>query len=68
MKKYNIIIQDIYEQEKQKHVSVDATSSYEAHKEGLKHTNALREEIVIVKDTHNKVVFSFKDGFIQVNE
>lgn len=68
MKKYNIIIQDIYEQEKQKHISVDAINPYEAHKKGLRNTNALREEIVIVKDSSNRIVFSFKDGFIQVNE
>jgi hypothetical protein len=68
MKKYNIIIQDIYEQDKQKHVPIDAINPYEAHKKGLKHTNALREEIVIVRDSNNKIVFSYKDGFAQINE
>jgi hypothetical protein len=68
MKNYNIIVQDIYEHDKQKHVSVDATNPYEAHKKGLKHTSALREEIAIIRDTSNKIVFTFRDGFSQINE
>ena len=68
MKKYSAIIQDIYEREKQKHITVEAIDSYLAHKIALKHTNALREEIAIIRDTNNSIVFTYKDGFISANE
>ena len=68
MRKYNAIIQDIYEREKQKHVSVDAINAYIAHKTALKQTNALREEIAIIRDSNNSIVFTYKDGFITANE
>ncbi len=68
MKKYNAIIQDVYEREKQKHVTVEATNAYLAHKIALKQTNALREEIAIIRDTSNSIVFTYKDGFILTNE
>lgn len=68
MKTYNLIIQDVYEREKQKHINVKAANSQLAHKEGLKHTNALREEIAIVRDNNNNIVFTYKDGFTDPNE
>lgn len=68
MKHYNLIVQDIYEKEKQKHISVDARNSQLAHKEGLKQTNALREEIAIIRDNANNIVYTYRDGFVEVNE
>jgi ABC-type transport system involved in cytochrome c biogenesis ATPase subunit len=68
MKKYNVIVQDIYERNKQKHITIQAVDHYLAHKNGLKHTNALREEIAIIRDQNNSIVFSYKDGFISANE
>jgi hypothetical protein len=68
MNSYNVVIQDIYEKEKQKHVSVSAQNAQLAHKAGLRHTSALREEISLVKDSKNNVVFTFKDGFVEVDE
>jgi hypothetical protein len=68
MKKYNAIIQDIYEREKQKHVTVEAINAYLAHKIALRQTNALREEIAIIRDSNNSIVFTYKDGFISANE
>jgi len=68
MKTYNIIVQDIYERHRQKHIVVEDVSPQLAHKAGLKHTNALREEISIIKDKNNNVVFNFKDGFINLDE
>jgi len=63
MTPYNLIVQDIYEREKQKHIQVRANDPQLAHKAGLKYTNALREEIAIIRDERNNIVFTYKDGF-----
>jgi hypothetical protein len=68
MKSYRLAIQDIYEKNRYKEVTVRASNSQLAHKEGLKQTNALREEIALIKDNNDRVVFTFKDGFVDVNE
>jgi hypothetical protein len=68
MKSYNLIVQDIYEKEKQKHVAVKAINSQLAHKEGLNSCNALREEIALIRDSSNNIVFTYKDGFVDPNE
>lgn len=68
MNTYNIVVQDIYEKEKQKHVAVVAQNAQLAHKNGLRHTNALREEISLIRDKQNNVVFTYRDGFVEVNE
>lgn len=68
MKSYRLVVQDIYEKSRYKEVAVRADNSQLAHKEGLKHTNALREEIALIKDNNEKVVFTFKDGFVDINE
>ena len=68
MKSYRLAIQDIYEKNRYKEVAVRAINSQLAHKEGLKQTNALREEIALIKDNNDRVVFTFKDGFVDVNE
>jgi hypothetical protein len=68
MNSYNIIIQDIYEKEKQKHINVKALNPQLAHKGGLKNCNALREEIALIRDSNNSIVFSFRDGFVEPNE
>lgn len=67
MKTYNVIIQDIYEKDKQKFVKVNAINSQIAHKEGLKDTNALREEIALIKDSSNNTVYTFRDGFFDTS-
>jgi hypothetical protein len=68
MKSYNIIVQDIYEKNKQKHFVVEGINPQLAHKAGLRHTNALREEISLIKDKSNNVVFTFRDGFTNIDE
>lgn len=68
MNSYNLIVQDIYERDRQKHIAVKACNSQLAHKEGLRHTNALREEIAIIRDNSNNIVFTYKDGFLDSNE
>jgi nicotinic acid phosphoribosyltransferase len=67
MDTYSLTIQDIYEKEKQKHISVQARNAQLAHKEGLKQTNALREEIALIRNKKN-IVFTFKDGFLSEDE
>lgn len=62
MSKYDITISDIYEKGKSKKISIDAVNVYIAHKQGLKHTNALREEISKIMQG-DKLVYSFKNGF-----
>lgn len=68
MNTYNITIQDIYERGKQKHFVIEELNPQLAHKSGLKYTNALREEILLIRDNTNKIVFNFKDGFFDINE
>lgn len=62
MNKYDIYIEDIFDRSKSKQVSVQSTNVYLAHKEGLKNTNAIREEISKIIKSGN-VVFTFKNGF-----
>ena len=68
MKQYSVIIQDIYEKESQKHLKVEALNAQLAHKQSLRSTNALREEIALIKDQKNNVVYTYKDGFADINE
>jgi hypothetical protein len=68
MNSYNITIQDIYEKNKQKYFVIEEINTQLAHKAGLKYTNALREEISLIRDCNNNIVFSFRDGFIDINE
>lgn len=68
MKTYNIIIQDIYEKGKYKEITIKAINPQLAHKAGLKHTNALREEISLIKDSKDSIVFTYKEGFKDINE
>ena len=68
MKQYSVIVQDIYEKEKQKHITVEAVNAQLAHKQGLRNTNALREEIALIKDQKNSVVYTYRDGFSDINE
>jgi len=69
MNSYQVVIQDIYEKEKQKSVRVEEINAQLAHKSGLKSTNALREEIALIKDSGNKIVYTYRDGFVDaVNE
>lgn len=62
MKSYEVIVEDIYDKNKSKKVKLDAVNVYLAHKDGLKHANALREEIskIICK---GKIVFTYSSGF-----
>jgi len=62
MNKYDISINDIYERDKSKRVTVESPNVYQAHKTGLKYTNALREEISKIM-LGDKMVFTFKNGF-----
>jgi hypothetical protein len=62
MNKYDIYIEDIFDRSKTKQVSILSTNVYLAHKEGLKSTNAIREEISKIIKSGN-VVFTFKNGF-----
>jgi hypothetical protein len=68
MNSYSLIIQDIYEKENQKHISLEAKNAQLAHKAGLKYTNSLREEIALIRDSKNSIVFTFRDGFVDPNE
>ena len=68
MDNFNISIQDIYEKNSQKNITVRALNSQLAHKEGLKSTNALREEIAIIRDGKKNIVFTYKDGFKSSDE
>lgn len=62
MNKYDITICDIYDKGNVKRLSIDSINVYEAHKLGLRHVNALREEIskIMHKDS---TVYTFKNGF-----
>lgn len=62
MNKYDLLIEDIYNRENNKKINVQAINVYSAHKEGLKNTNALREEISKITKNGN-VVYTFKNGF-----
>lgn len=62
MSKYEITVSDIYEKGKSKKINIDAANVYIAHKQGLKHANALREEILKIMQG-DKMVYSFKNGF-----
>jgi hypothetical protein len=62
MNKYEISINDIYERGKGKKITVESLDVYSAHKLGLKHTNALREEISKIM-LNDKMVYNFKNGF-----
>lgn len=64
MNKYEIYIDDIFEKKRNKHIEVEASNVYLAHKQGLDHTNALREEIT--KITRNgELLYTFKNGFFE---
>ena len=66
MKRYEVVIEDIYEKGSSKKMHIDAINAQLAHKQGLKQTNALREEIS--KIFHDgKPVYSFKGGFLEDN-
>jgi len=66
MKRYEVVIEDIYEKGKSKKINIDAINAQLAHKSGLNQTNALREEISkIIHD--GKPVYSFKGGFSEDN-
>lgn len=62
MNKYDITINDIYEKGKVKKLSINSINVYEAHKQGLNHANALREEISKIMCGDN-IVYTFKNGF-----
>lgn len=62
MNKYEIYIDDIYNKGKTKKIAVESINVYNAHKQGLKNTNALREEISKIVLNGN-VVYTFKHGF-----
>ena len=62
MNSYDLIIDDIYSRENSKKITLKAINVYIAHKEGLKQTNALREEISKITKNGN-TVFTFKSGF-----
>lgn len=62
MNTYDIQIEDIYDRNKSKRISVNEINVYLAHKEGLKHTNSIREEISKI-DLNGKSVYTFKNGF-----
>ena len=64
MNKYVVNINDIYEKDKNKKVIIESVNVIEAHKLGLKHTNALREEISKIM-LGDKVVYTFKGGFFE---
>jgi hypothetical protein len=62
MKRYEVYIEDIYNKEKSKKMIIDSFNAFEAHKNGLKYTNALREEITKIT-TNSVTVYNFKSGF-----
>lgn len=62
MSKYDITISDVYERGKSRKISIDAADVYIAHKQGLKYTNALREEISKIMQG-DRLVYTFKNGF-----
>jgi len=62
MNKYEITIEDIYDSKKAKKIALEGINVYMVHKQGLKHTNALREEISKIT-LNGRVVYTFKSGF-----
>lgn len=62
MNNYDVHIEDIYDRNINKKISIRDINVYMAHKKGLKSTNALREEISRIC-TDGKVVYTFKNGF-----
>lgn len=64
MNTYTVIIEDIYDKSKTKKIQLSESNAFLAHKQGLKDTNALREEIVkITKD--GRTVYALKSGFME---
>lgn len=63
MNKYELLIEDIYDKNKNKTVVVHQSNVQLAHKDGLKHCNALREEIARIT-VRGKVVYTFRAGFV----
>lgn len=62
MNTYDVYIEDIYERNKSKKITVRDINVFLAHKQGLNSTNALREEISrVVCD--GKVVYTYSGGF-----
>jgi hypothetical protein len=64
MNKYTVFIEDIFNKNINKSYNINEINVYAAHKQGLKNTNALREEISkIIRD--EKIVYTFKNGFCE---
>jgi hypothetical protein len=67
MNSYELLIEDIYDKSKNKKIGVYQSSVQLAHKDGLKHVNALREEISRIT-LKGRTVYTFKSGFLDANE
>jgi len=63
MNKYDLLIEDIYDKNKNKNIVINQSNVQLAHKDGLGHCNALREEIVKIS-SRGKIVYSLRSGFM----
>lgn len=64
MSKYDITVSDIYDKGMSKKISVHADNVHSAHKQGLRYSNALREEISKIM-CNDKLVYTFRNGFTE---
>ena len=64
MSKYDITVSDIYDKGKSKKISLNAPNVQNAHKQGLRYTNALREEILKIMQ-NDRLVYTFRSGFTE---
>jgi hypothetical protein len=48
-----------------KKVEIHADTVIDAHKKIMLNTNLLTEEIVKIVDSHNNILYTLKDGFIE---
>jgi len=64
MNKYDLLIEDVYDRSKTRNVTIHQLNAHLAHKDGLNHCNALREEIAKIT-SRGKVIYALRAGFLE---
>lgn len=61
---YELTIEDVYDKNKKKVILLKDTDVFQAHKEGLKSVNAIREEITKIQ-RNGRTIFTYRSGFFE---
>lgn len=64
MEKFTVVIKNVYASGKSRNVIINAEDTWLAHKLANDHYNALKEDVVVIKDSKNNEVYSLEKGFI----